>query len=129
MNRPRSRAATSPLGAALGKATRAAEDATRRYLDPAHSLDPATMSAENRQLVLLLGALAEFTTALAAHLGPCADRFIPRADDNHDPRLHVAHACRGLAELRHHLDLADQAGRDVYTALSHLDTQPDPART
>lgn len=81
---------------------------------------------ETWRLIHLLGALSELATALVPQVGSYPQRSALHTDDGGEPGQHVAHACRGLTELRHALDDAQRAAREVYTALSHLSVAPRP---
>ena len=127
-SRPRRPIKPSILVAVLREATRATERSVRDYLDLRRTPDTVVTSGESWQLVHLLGALGEFATALAIRLGDYSQRHALPVDDRGAPVQHIAHACRGLAELRRALEDAQRAARQVYTALSHLEARRLPDR-
>ncbi|GGU23379.1 hypothetical protein [Lentzea flava] len=114
------------LGAVLEQTTLAAHHAAFEYADRRCAPDLATARADTWRLVHLLGALSDLSTGLAAYTGDCLHGHGLRSDDHVDPSQHLAHACRGWADLRHALDDAQQACREAYTSLSHLSTGPVP---
>lgn len=122
MNRshPRTRTRAGVLATALADATRAAERSIRAHLDPERTPEPVVMSRESWQMIHLFGALGDLAAALASRIGASPHRYSVLADDG-APADQIARACRGLAELRHALEDAQRAARDVYAALSHLE--------
>ncbi|GAB2864304.1 hypothetical protein [Lentzea nigeriaca] len=116
------------LVAVLEQATLAAHHAAFEYADPCGAPDLATARADSWRLIHLLGALSDLTTALAAYTGECPQRHELHSDDPVEPAQHLAHACRGWADLRHALDSAQQSCREAYASLSHLDARPLPTR-
>ncbi|RAS67204.1 hypothetical protein C8D87_103543 [Lentzea atacamensis] len=112
------------LAAVLEQATLATHHAAFEYADRCCAPDLATARADSWRLIHLLGALSDLTTALAAYTGDCPQRHELRSDDNVEPAQHLAHACRGWADVRHALDNAQNACREAYTSLSHLNAQP-----
>ncbi|GAA3820712.1 MULTISPECIES: hypothetical protein [Actinomycetes] len=126
---PRSRTLSgSPPGAslavALTRVTEAVQHAVGR-VTAGHGPGPAGLREETWQLIYLLGALGDLAAALAPQVGGYPERYRLRADDDVDPAEHVARTCRELAALRHALDEAEGAAREVYTAVSHLHTVPE----
>ncbi|SDM42125.1 hypothetical protein [Allokutzneria albata] len=117
---PRAASRARGLSATLDDATRAVDRAVRRYVDPRQAPDPAVACGQSLRLIRLLGALGELSACLAPGVGAYPAQYELGADDGADPAVHVARACRGLAELRHGLASAERAARDVFTALSHL---------
>ena len=125
---PQSPSAASTLAAALEKAARATDQAARHYLDPRQAPDPATVCAETWQLIHLLGAVSQLATTLAPHVGTYPQHYVLHTDDSGQPTQHAARACRELTALRHAVDTAERAAREVYTHLSHLNAHPRPER-
>ncbi|MGW4215043.1 hypothetical protein ACWEIJ_44205 [Lentzea sp. NPDC004789] len=119
------------LGAVLEQAALATHHAAFEYADRSCAPDLPTARADAWRLIHLLGALSDLSTALAAHAGDCPQRSELHSDDHVEPAQHLAHACRGWADLRHALDTAQHACREAYTALSHLNagSLPDTAPT
>jgi hypothetical protein len=114
------------LSAVLEQATLATHHAAFEYAEPCCAPDLATARADSWRLIHLLGALSDLTTALAAHTGCCPEGTELYSDDDVEPVRHLAHASRGWADLRHALDNAQQACREAYTSLRHLNARPLP---
>jgi hypothetical protein len=116
----------STLTTALDTATRVVDQAVRERVESDQPPRPEVVCAETWLLVHLLGALGELAATLAPQVGSYPQRCVLHTDDDTDPSQQVAHACRELAALRHAFDDGKHAAREIYTALSHLNTQPPP---
>jgi len=127
-SRPRAQSPASTITAVLNTATRGVDQAVRERVRSDQPPVPETVCAETWQLIHLLGALGELTTALAPQVGNYPQRYVLRTDDDIDPAQQIAHACRELTALRHALDDGRRAAREIYTALSHLNATPPPDR-
>jgi hypothetical protein len=112
------------LATVLEQATLATHHAAFEYADRGCAPELARARADSWRLIHLLGALSDLTTALAAYTGDCPQRHELRSDDHVEPAQHLAHACRGWADLRHALDTAQTACREAHASLSHLNAQP-----
>lgn len=124
MSRTRHRPA--PQVTSFGKVLAQAHNVAKECAGRQHTPDIPTMRDESWQLIHLLGAFSDLTAARAAHTGDCPQHHQLYSDDGVEPARHVAHACRGWTDLRHALDNAQNACRELYTALSHLNTQYRP---